>query len=432
MMPGPGGLAPGNSASLRLPGEHFAASLLFLLAGVIGIVSIAPDLAAGNFMSIRVVGVTHLFTLGWLTTTIFGALYQLLPVALGAPVRSEMAGHMSFWCHAPGVAVFVTGIITNSEALHDAGISLIALGIVLLVINVGLTLPRSTNSDETWWSVVGALFFLVFTLLLGVLLVTNYHTGFLLDRRIATLAVHIHVALVGWVFMMVIGMSHRLLPMFLLAHGANTSWTKRALLFLPAGLPLFAIGMLYDLPLTAWMGVLLIELGVVSFVLQARAFAVARKRPRLDVGLRFAGVALVFLIVGAVLAPVVLGLGGVVRPGLATVYMLFTLVGGLSMYVVGMYYKVVPFLAWIARFRGRIGREKVPTVAELYWARVAETQLFLMTCSVLILAAGIAAGNTLIVRAGSVLLLAGVLLFVSQIIRVMTVGRKAVPVTPKP
>lgn len=34
---------------------------------------------------------THLFTLGWITTSILGALYQLLPVALGVPVRSRGA-----------------------------------------------------------------------------------------------------------------------------------------------------------------------------------------------------------------------------------------------------------------------------------------------------------------------------------------------------
>ena len=31
----------------------------------------------------RVVAVTHLFTLAWITTSIMGALYQFLPVALG-------------------------------------------------------------------------------------------------------------------------------------------------------------------------------------------------------------------------------------------------------------------------------------------------------------------------------------------------------------
>ncbi|MGD8319629.1 MAG: hypothetical protein PVJ02_04230 [Gemmatimonadota bacterium] len=48
---------------------------------------VAPDLAGGPFLSPRVVAVTHLFTLGWITTSIMGALYQPLPVALGESVR---------------------------------------------------------------------------------------------------------------------------------------------------------------------------------------------------------------------------------------------------------------------------------------------------------------------------------------------------------
>ena len=80
-----------------LAGEHFAASILYLLAGAIGLVWIAPELSIGAYPSPRVAGITHLFTLGWLSTTIFGALYQLLPVALGAPIRSIKLGHAAFW-----------------------------------------------------------------------------------------------------------------------------------------------------------------------------------------------------------------------------------------------------------------------------------------------------------------------------------------------
>ena len=74
--------------SIRLAAEHFAASILYLMAGAAGLVWIAPELATGAYASPHVAGVTHLFTLGWITTTIFGALAQLLPVALGAPIRS--------------------------------------------------------------------------------------------------------------------------------------------------------------------------------------------------------------------------------------------------------------------------------------------------------------------------------------------------------
>lgn len=420
-----GALAPATGASLRLPGQHFVASILFLLAGAVGLVVVAPELTAGSFLSLRVAGVTHLFTLGWLTTTIFGALYQLLPVALGAPVRWERLGHVSFWCYAPGVALFVTGILRNSLPLHHVGIALLTTGIVLFVVNVGLTLPRATSRDVTWWAVVAGLFFLVCTLALGVALLHNLHTGFLLERRVPTLAAHMHVALVGWVLIMIVGMSHRLLPMFLLAHGADSRWTRRALVLLPAGLPLFAAGMLHGVPHTAAAGVAVLEAGLACYLIQAGAFARARKRPRLDAGLRFAFLALAFLLAGALLAPALFVLGGVRHPRLATVYVLLVLVGGATLFVTGFFYKIVPFLAWIARFRGRIGREKVPTVAELYSAPLAQVQLNVTAAGVTALALGVALGVVALTYAGAAAFAAGAVLLAAQMIRVMTVEQRA-------
>ncbi|NJD11513.1 MAG: hypothetical protein FIB01_14130, partial [Gemmatimonadetes bacterium] len=60
-----------------------------------GLAGIAPDLAAGLYPLPRVQAITHLFTLGWITLSVQGALYQFLPVALGrgiGSVRSARAG----------------------------------------------------------------------------------------------------------------------------------------------------------------------------------------------------------------------------------------------------------------------------------------------------------------------------------------------------
>ena len=116
------GLALGNTGTIRLTGLHLAAAMAFLVAGAAGLLWIAPLLAAGGFLDARVAGVTHLFTLGWLTTTILGALYQLLPVALGAPIRSVRAGYVSLVLHVPGVALFAYGVAANHDALRHAGI----------------------------------------------------------------------------------------------------------------------------------------------------------------------------------------------------------------------------------------------------------------------------------------------------------------------
>ena len=407
----------GKSGSLRLSGLHFGAAMLFLLAGAAGLFWIAPDLAAGRFPEARVAGVTHLFTLGWLTTTIFGALYQLLPVALGTPVRSERAGYASLLTFVSGTALFAAGVMRNNTVLHHAGIALLTAGILVVVTNVALTLRRATRRDVTWWAIALALTALAATLVLGVVLLHNLHTGFLAGARFRMLSVHLHVALVGWALLMIVGISQRLLPMFLLSHGVDARWSARAVALLAGGVAVLVTGLSTALPVVTWIGIALLEGGVISFIVQATLFFRARVRRRIDVGMRFAATGLFFLAAAAVLGPLALAFG-TTEPRIATAYVIAGLLGGIVLYVVGHFYKVVPFLAWIAHYRGRMGRETVPAVADLYSSRVATVQWAFMGAACAILTAGTLAGHAHCTRVGSVLFAAGVLLFTSQIIRV--------------
>jgi hypothetical protein len=404
------------AGSIGLAGEHFAAAMLYLVAGAIGLVWIAPELAAGAYPSPHVAGITHLFTLGWLTTTIFGALYQLLPVALGAPVRSTRLGHASFWTFAPGAGVFAAGIVNGSMLLRHVGIALVATGVTLGVSTIAASLPRARTRDVTWAAVTMAISFLASTLALGAILLHNLHTGMIAAARVRVLATHLHVAIVGWALVMIVGVSHRLLPMFLLAHGADTRWTKRALTLLPMGVVALALGLVLRHAALSWLGAGLLEGGIACFLRQAYAFHHVRIKRRLDVGMRFAATALGFLTMSAVLGPAVLA-AGAQHGRLATAYVAVGLLGGIVLYVTGFFYKIVPLLAWTARYRDRMGKEAVPTVAETYSARIAYLQLALMVLGVATLGGGIGIGAPLVVRGGSVLFFAGVLLFASQIAR---------------
>lgn len=412
----PGGLAPA-AGSIRLAAEHFVAATLYLLAGALGLLWVAPELAAGAYLSPHVAGVTHLFTLGWLTMTVFGALCQLLPVALGTPVRSTRLAHAGFWAFAPGVGLFAAGVATSQVALHHAGILLIAVGILLVLSNVGGALPRARTRDVTWAAIALALGFLASTLVLGIVLLHNLHTGFIGGARVRVLATHLHVAIVGWLLMMIVGVSHRLLPMFLLSHGADTSWTRRALALLASGVVVLGTGLTLRQPAAAWAGALLLLGGLGCFFRQAYGFYRARVRKKLDVGMRFVATALAFLATSALLGVAVLA-SSASHPRLATAYVITGLLGGIVLYVIGFFYKIVPLLAWTARFRGRMGKEPVPTVAQLYSARLGYVQLGLMAGGVAILSAGTAAGWAHAARCGAVLFLGGVLVFLAQLGRV--------------
>lgn len=412
-----GGAVSPATGSIRLAGEHFAAATLYLLGGSAGLVWIAPELATGNYLSPHVAGVTHLFTLGWLTTTIFGALYQLLPVALGAPIRWPRLGHASFWTFAPGAGLFAYGVADSSNVLHHVGVGLVAIGVAIAVLNIGATLPRSRSRDVTWMAIAIALGYLSSTLVLGVVLLHNIHTGFIAAARVRVLATHLHVAIVGWALIMIVGVAHRLLPMFLLAHGANARWTKRAIALLASGLPLLALGINAHIPIASWAAVVLIEAGLACFVHQAVSFFRSRVRKHIDVGMRFAAAGIAFLVLAALLGPVVLWQGAG-APRLDTAYVFLGLVAGIVVLVSGFFYKIVPLLAWTARYSGPASRSGAPTVAQLFSSRVAETQLGMMVSALIILATAIVIGSTTAAYGGAGLFLGGVLLFVSQICRV--------------
>lgn len=406
--------------SLRLPGEHFAAATLYLVAGAIGLVWIAPDLAAGNYLSPHVAGVTHLFTLGWLTMTIFGALYQLLPMASGARIRWPRLGHVSFSTFAPGVGLFACGVAGNVTMLHHAGIGLIAIGVSTAILNIAATLPRARRRDASWAALAIALTYLSSTFVLGVVLLHNLHTGFIAAARVHVLATHLHVAIVGWALITIIGVADKLFPMFLLARGVDSRWTKRALALVSIGIPFLAVGLNTQIGAASWTGVVLLEGGLACFVFQASRFY--RDRKRLDVGMRFAATGLAFLVLSAVVGPILLWVGPTATR-LATAYVLLGLVGGIIVLVVGFFYKIVPMLAWVGRYRGRTGEAGIPTIAQMFSPRVAEVQLGIMPSAIIVMAIGILAGSPGAVFVGAALFFIAILLFVSQIALAALGGR---------
>jgi len=273
----------------------------------------------------------------------------------------------------------------------------------------------------TWAAIAIAITYLSSTLVLGVVLLHNIHTGFIAAERVRVLTTHLHVAIVGWALIMMVGVAHRLLPMFLLAHGADSRWTRRALTLLATAIPLLALGLNAQMPAASWAAVALMEGGVACFLIQANAFYRVRVRKRIDVGMRFAGVAFVFLVIAAALGPIVLWFGPRLTH-LATAYVLTGLLG-IVLFVIGFFYKIVPLLAWVGRYRGKASVAGTPTVAQMFSARLAETQLVIMTSALAILGIAILSSSVVGAYVGTALFLTGILLFASQIGRVALGGR---------
>lgn len=367
----PAGLAARQAPPFALPGSHFAAGVGFLLLGMGGLVWVAPELARGWYPSARVVAVTHLFTLGWITVSIWGALYQFLPVALGRPIRWIAVAWATLALFVPGLLAFVAGLVAGSTVLLLGGAAVFGVAVVAFVANLAATLWGAERRDLTWWSLVAASVYLLLTVLLGWALAGNLRWGYLGVSRWTALGVHLHVGLAGWVLMVVIGVAHRLLPMFLLSHGAPERWGRAAAALVASGVAWLAVLHHGGPVLARWVPALLLAAGVASFLVQARLFFSHRVRPGLDPGLRLAAGALSLLGAGLVLGLVwVPGVLGSASARGATAY-IAAIVGGLTLFVAAHYYKIVPFLVWFHRYGPLVSERPVPKVAELYSARAA-------------------------------------------------------------
>lgn len=387
-----------------LPGLAFAAALGFLLAGAAGLVLHAPDLARTNFLAPRVGALTHLFTLGWITTSIMGALYQFLSVALDEPIRSVRLAYATLALHVPGLALFVAGLASVTPVLMLTGAAVLGAGLLLFIGNLTATLARARRRDVTWWALVFATFYLAVTLVLGLALTGNLRWGYLGGGRLAAIGVHLHVALAGWVLLVMIGVGHRLLPMFLLSHGARDHFARASVGLVAAGTGMLAV--LHHAPavVSLWLPSLLIALGCAAFLAQAGSYYATRRRRDLDPGMRLVAASLALLAVALLMAGPVLVKLVPLRVGVA--YVVAVLLA-ITLFVAAHYYRIVPFLVWYHRFGPLAGTRPLPRVSDLYstrWAHAAGVSLG-VGCAGLV--AAVASGHGLAAQAAAAIFACG-------------------------
>ncbi|HEX6560364.1 MAG TPA: hypothetical protein VF021_12900 [Longimicrobiales bacterium] len=361
-------LQAGTMTPFWLPASHFTAGLLFFVSAAVLLPFVASDMVSGRFLLPRIVALVHLITLGWLSVSIMGALCQLFPVALSTPLRWPKLSAITLALFAPGLLLFVIGMLLTRSGLIVAGAALFGAALLLFIVNAYGTLLRAPRRELTWWTLALGFFFLLATVAFGGSLAGNYRWSYLGDRRLAALALHMHVAMGGWVLLIVMAVGRRLLPMFLLSHRAHEAPVKVAITSMSAGALLLTLLHGFMTRSVFVVATLLMGVAVVALITQVALYVRARHRPQLDAGLRL-------VVAAGVLMLIAVGLGLAVLLTRAPLQLVsaygIAAVGSLTLFVAGHYYKILPFLVWNHRFAPLVGKRPLPRIVELYNARVA-------------------------------------------------------------
>lgn len=378
------GVAAPPAKACRIPSKRAVAAdqhapsvsvpLRFILTGIIALyVGMAfllarPDVLSSYHYNQHILAVTHLFVLGWICSIVMGAMYQMVPVALETQLFSERLAKWHFPLHVTGFAgmVWMFWVWDMKQVGHWG--SLFGVGVGLFVYNLVRTLRRIERWNVVAGGIASALFWITATMLAGLYLAAAKCWTFSPFNPIAQMHAHAHAGVVGFFIMMIVGVSYKLVPMFLLSAIQSTRRAWWSIGLLNAGLLATFITVLLGSKWKLAAATLLIT-GLAAYGLEMRAMLRARKRITLDWGLKYFVAAVALLAPVAVLALVLAAPWKETTALLAqleNVYGVVSLLGVVTFAILGMLYKILPFLVWYASYSKQIGRNKVPAVADMY------------------------------------------------------------------
>ena len=406
-----------NAKATRAPSPMLPLGFLVVAALAFTLAALAlPWLAGeltGHYYHPRILALTHTLTLGWITLTILGASYQLIPIVLHRPVWSERLGRWELAITAVGVL----GVVGHMAIASWPGLvwsaALVAAGVGAHVVNTALTLRGLERWSFTACMLATGFAGLILTTLFGAALGIEHVRAFLPGDFYVRLHAHVHLALLGWVLPVVLGVSAHVYPLFLLGPHPRRWVVGVQAVGLAIGVPAVVVGLLVAWPVAA-AGSLAIAAVVVAHAVWIVDLLRSSRRPAFDWALRFL-VAGTFHLVAAAALGVALAFGVIGGPRWALSYGVVVLGGWVSLTIIGMMLKIVPFLVWYRVYTPLAGRVPVPGLVDLRWPAAEAVAFVALTVGIAALAFGVCVADANAVRAAAALILGGVLAFAATL-----------------
>lgn len=403
-------IASQNAPSPKVVIPHYAFGGLTWLAVTLLIV-FNPEAFTQHFFNPELLAITHLLVLGWITMIIFGALYQLLPVIMEVKLYSEPFAIASFILLGLGTILLAFSFWQFSfGAIMFVAATFVVVAVGFFVANVLFTAHSSTKNVIERTFIITSVIWLLFTVLAGLTLAINQVHPFLETSQIELLKLHAHAGIVGWFIQLIIGVSSKLLPMFMVSHHVNTKKLTVAYYAINIGLIAGLVSLFLQMKFGIVMSAIIIVPGIFSYLSFIYEAYTKRVKKQLDIGMKQTAFSFLILVIPFFLIFTLLFnfkfLNNLTLP-LSVAYGSAIVIGFITSLVMGQTYKTLPFIVWLKVYRGRIGKVVLPLPKDLYSEKVAIAQLWLFAVGFVLLLLGI---STTIVN---LLILSGIVLFLS-------------------
>jgi len=364
--------APPISAPLRF---FITAPLFGILAGILMLLSDTSSLMSRY--SIDSIIVTHTITIGFFSFVMFGALTQMLPVLAGAKIyKVKIVTQIAHILMSFGLILMIVGLVENSSLYLTLSFISLGSGFTLMIVFISLAITNIKNITATVRAMATSLFFAFSILIMGLFLLYSYITESHSEFHFVVANIHSVMAIFGFAGILIIGVSFQVLPMFYVAPHFKNFCKNYVVYLISLGLFLWLILNIFAEEY-ALIGKFLVALFFLAFATTVWKKLNERKRPIVDVTIWYWRASSIFLSLGTFL--------WIFDEFFKYEYivMVAILIGGGFIFsiIIGMLYKIVPFLVWF--HLNAKGYMSIPTITQMIDKRLAKIQ-FLFFISALI------------------------------------------------
>lgn len=423
------GLSTKNAPSPKVVLPYYAYGAIAFMAAAIMMLFAPGDIAMG-YMTPKVLSIAHVLVLGWITMVIFGALYQLIPVVMEVKLYSEKLAMASFITLGLGTPLMAASFWFNfigPTHMMITGGSLVILSVIMFVINALGSAAKTQNKTIENRFIISSVVWLLLTVLLGLSIVL-----FPSILAHASFPIHVHLGIVGWFMMLVVGVASTLMPMFFISHQLNKKYLEVAFWLLNGGLVVLVADLFFDWGLTPAAGILILAGFVLFFKYNYDAYK-KRLRHNLDIGMKLSVLAFVLFIITLLSGFASSFDMGAFNVKVHLVYGISLLLGFLTSLILGQMYKTLPFIVWLKMYQDKVGKFKTPLPADMHNEQVAQAHYYYFIAAISLLFAGVLLADATVVAVSAVLMILTALLYAFNTFKILMHKEQLKPlVLPKP
>lgn len=378
----------------------------FLLFGV--------DVSNISQLSSTSISFIHIFLLGFVMMTIFGAMAQLIPVSLEVGHFAVDLYYVIYPLLSSGTVLMGIGFLYSPILLPFGG-TVVLISMFIFVFETSMTLIKVNKFTFIVKTVTFANIFLFIGLLFGILMALGYSGMIDIDMQKYLLA-HIFSALLGYVGLTIMGMSLILLPMFWLSHSFSWKSAENSFLIMVFSVLSIIASVLLQSDYLKYIGYFLICVAICFYLYQINLIYKTRVRKENDIYFKS-----VLFSYSSLAVCLLLGVFYIIFQNESLVLVLGWLLcfGYIGFIITGHLYKIVPFLVWYQRFAPLIGKQKVPMLADMIPKKGANFQFYFSFLGVVICSFGIGFSNQDVFFSGVSFLSVGSIFMIKNLLYMM-------------